>query len=423
MNAGRFDRSDLDHISRSEFADHLREIVGRWKPIVAVTVAVTAAVAYLAYRTPDQYEAEASLRATVPGEIDDGSTARFRAEQAAELATTQSAFARAAAASGLDLSPSDVAERVEVGLRETPGFVVVTATAESPTDAETLAAAVATLIEEDARDRGVQVVLVDPARAGETPVSGSPAAAVGLAALASAILAAEALIAVRKVRGRLSPVAPEADIRRILGLPAVSAEGAKGSESLVPFFARALSDRPVVTVVQRGRVGDARVAAALGVVAGRFHRRVLMVDADTNGATLHDQFSLARSPGLAEVLEGSTPLRESLRRVDDHSPAALLAAGSPTLDTLTGAARIEATEQVIVNAGADAAIVSITAGSSPDDALVCVHQFPSAVVLVVDPAEWTSGELTRLADQFRSVGGRLVGVITAAARSGPLATV
>ncbi len=405
-------------IARSEFSDHLREMVKQWKIILLASIVVGAALLYLGLRAPVLYEANATMLA-VSSDEGDANDAESRAEQAAELATTRSALTRAVTRSGLNLDVDDVESWVTIGLSETPGFIVINVTAEDAREAVVLASAIAEQMEEEAPERNASILLVDPARSNGKAISGSPLAGAILASIATALLTAEALVAIRKLRGRLSPISPDADIQRTLGVPSISVGSTRRAtdvDSLVPFFSRTLSDRPVVTVVQNGPVGDARIAGHLGVIAGRFHNRVLMVDADVNGATLHRHFAVERSPGLSEVLEGSAQLRETLKKVDANSSTALLSAGSSTPDGLNGSARIRATEQVVINAGADAAIVSVTAGSSLDDELVCVHQFPSAVVLVTDPHNLTLADLRRTADQIRSVGGRLVGVITAPAQ-------
>ncbi len=418
--------------NRSEFADHLAEMRHHWKVILLATLVAALAVFIWRSTVPETYSSATTVRLAINADRnDDGSVTRFQAQSLAELARTPPVVEQAIERSGFDLEVDETVDRVAVDLRDTPGFLEVAAEGATPKEAKGLADSMADsmvdLVANDPSLVNVATLTVSaPAPLPTGPVSPRPLSEAILAGLIVALLTAEGLIAWRKLRGGLSPVAPAAEVERLLGVPtlhlgdpgrtAVSlsktslSNTSLSNTAALPFVVQHLGDLPVVTVMQRGAAADARVAALLGRLTSGIHRRVLLVDVDLGRPVLHEAVGAALSPGLSEVLLGDTKLGRVLQRSDDGGRAAVVAAGAARPDNVTGRRRLVETNDLVRSAQADRVILSTTQNSSYDDALTAVHVFGDAVVLAVDRSA-TTGELRRLAHDVRGAGGNLAAVV------------
>ncbi len=397
-----------------EFGRHLREMARRWPIILALTL--LAGFGVFAFRSlgSDTYESTTVLQIVLPDQLlDDGESTKFATSSLAELATAETSIVQAAQTIGLTLDPSEAIGRVKVQLRSTPGFMELSASGPTAIEAKGLTDAMAEFVVASGSNEasGLATRVVVPAKISDSPVAPRPIQEGLLAALIAAILAGELVVAVRKLRGKISPIDPETVLSELTRLPVVDLRPKRAQEAaLVPFFATHLVERPVITLMQRGAKANAEPAERLARTASGLARRVLLIDADLAQPILHKHFGHPQAPGLAEVLEGSEALAKVVRRASDTNPAAVLSAGSLTAD-LVGVDRVMATHEVVSASGADCAVLSTTASSSLDEALLVAHHFNDAVVLAIDPGVMRETEILDLIDRTRGTGARLVGIL------------
>ncbi len=408
--------------NRSEFADHLTEMRHHWKAITVATLVAALGVFVWRSTVPETFSSATTVRLAINADRnDDGSVTRFQAQSLAELARTPPVVEQAIERSGFELSVDETVDRVAVELRDTPGFLEVAAEGASPEEAKALADAMADsmvdLVANDPSLVNVATLTVSaPAPLPTGPVSPRPLAEAILAGLIVSLITAEGLIAWRKLRGRLSPVTPAAEVERLLGVPTLhladagNTAAAADHAAALPFVVQHLTDLPVVTVMQRGAEADASAAALLGRLMSGIHRRVLLVDIDLGRPVLHEAVGAALSPGLAEVLTGDQKLGKVLQRSDDGGRAAVVSAGATRPDGVTGRRRLVETSDLVRSAQADRVILSATQNSSYDDALTAVHVFGDTVVLAIDRST-TTRELRRIADDIRGSRGNLAAVV------------
>ncbi len=311
------------------------------------------------------------------------------------------------------LDPSDVGDRVVVEQRETPGFLEITAAASTGEQASKLAQALADELaaEGTSPETGVVVAVISPADSPNSPVSPRPLADAAVAAVICGLLSAEGVVVWRKLRGHINPVDPAPVLEGITGIPVADLRSERSqNRSLLPFFSNHLSERPLITIVQRGPEPSTEPAALLARTAAGLNSRVLLIDADLAQPILHRHFGHPRTPGLAEVLTGGEPLGSVVRRASDSNPAAVLSAGSTPTD-LSAFDRVHATHELVSASGADCVVLSTTSNSSLDDTLLVTRHFGDATVLAFDPVRLKEAEVVDLIDRMRSVGARLAGIV------------
>ncbi len=400
--------------SSSEFGRHLQEMGRRWKLLAAVTVLVGLGVFVFRAAGPEVYQSTAVLQLRLPADvIDDGQTTEFRTESLAELATVPSVVAAAAQTAGVDGSVEEVEGRIDIGVRDTPGFLEVTATAPQAAEATSLAQAMAErlAVVGTVDQSGVTTEVVVDATDASGPVSPRPVQEGLLAAVVALLIAGESVVVIRKLRGRLSPIDTAAELERTLGTATLDVRrGHSAIGNPLPFFASHLADQQVITVLQFGGRATAEPATLVASTAAGLKQQVMLVDLDLFDPVLHDHFGHPRSPGLAEVLAGGQSLRQVARRASDANPAAVVSAGTFRSD-LIGVDRVMATHRVISSSASDHAVLSITARSSLFDALVVASRFGDAVVLAVDPSSVKAASIRSVAAAVASVGARLAAIM------------
>lgn len=407
--------------SASEFGRHVREMGRQWKLLAAVTVLVGLGVFLFRLVGPEVYQSTAVLQLKLPEDvIDDGQTTEFRTKSLAELATVPSVISAAARTAGVDGSVDEISARIDIGVRDTPGFLEVTATGSEAGDATRLAQAMADrlAVVGTTDQSGVTTEVVVDATDADGPVSPRPVQEGVLAAVVTLLLAGESVVVIRKLRGRLSPIDTAVELERTIGAPTLDIRrGNSTSGNPLPFFASHLADQQVITVLQFGGRATAEPAALVASTAAGVKQQVVLVDLDLFDPILHEHFGHPRSPGLAEVLSGHQSLRQVARRASDANPVAVLSAGSFRSD-LIGVDRVIATHRVITSSACDHAVLSITARSSLFDALVVASRFGDAVVLAVDPSSVKAASIRSVAAAIASVGARLAAIMLYSEKAG-----
>lgn len=400
--------------SGSEFGRHLREMALHWKLLATITALVGFGVFVFRLAGPEVYQSTAVVQVKLPeGVVDDGQTTEFRTESLAELASVPSVISAAATSAGEEGSVEDISDRVDIGVRDTPGFLEVTATGPAAGDATRLAQAMADRLAEvgTTDGRGVTAEVIVDASDVDEPLSPRPVQDGLLAAVVTLLVAAESVVVYRKLRGLLHPIDTAVELQRMIGAPTldVRLEDSTGGNPL-PFFASHLADQHVITVLQVGDHGTADPAALVASTAAMLNEHVLLVDMDLFDPALHDHFGHPRSPGLTEVLSGHGSLRQVARRASDTNPVAVLSAGAFQSE-LVGSTRVVAIHRAIAATASDHTVLSVTARSSLFDALLVASRFGDAVVLAVDPSVVKAASIRSIAASVGSVGARLAAVL------------
>jgi capsular exopolysaccharide synthesis family protein len=92
--------------------------------------------------------------------------------------------------------------------------------------------------------------------------------------------------------------------------------------------------RTIMITSPGGAEGKSVTAANLALaMAQEFQRRVVLVDADLRGPSVHSLFGIEGAPGLAEVLAGEATLEEALVYLPDFRLTVLPAGGTPQFPT------------------------------------------------------------------------------------------
>jgi capsular polysaccharide biosynthesis protein len=400
--------------SGSEFGRHIREMALQWRVLVAAAAVVGLGVFVVRTITPEIYESTAVVQLRLPEDVvDDGTTTEFRTESLAELATVPSVVRSAAQTAGVEGSVGEISNRINVGVRDTPGFLEVTATGPEAAEATKLAQAMAErlTVVGTTEESGVTTEVIVDASDADAPVSPHPFREGALAALVALLVAGEGVVVVRKLRGRLSPVDTAAELERTTGTPTLDTRRDLSSDgNPLPFFASYLADQDVITVFQFGGRATARPARIMASTAAKVKQRVTLIDLDLFDPVLHDLLDHPKNPGLAEVLSGEETLRDVVRRSTENDPVGVVTAGSFRSD-LIGVERVIAAHRLITSSTIDHAVLSITSNSSLFDALVVASRFSEAVVLAVDPDEVKGSSVESVVAAIASVGGRLAAIM------------
>ncbi|MEZ5377891.1 MAG: hypothetical protein R2733_15395 [Acidimicrobiales bacterium] len=409
----------MNDLLESEFGMHLREMAKHARAIALSGLLV--GLALLAYQLtrPDEYRSTAAVRLVVDDQLaDDGSITAFQTQSLAETALAADMLNAAAERAGITPDADSLRDRIDVEVRSTPGYLDVATTGPTAAGTAELANAMAAVlidrVELDASSAATRSAsLVDPADPADaeptmtTTQALTQAIALGLLA---AIVVGEGLVAWRLLRGRFSPIDPGVELQRLLGAPVIDL---RDGRPLLPYYLDGLSSRPTLTVLQAGTRPSADLALRLARTSGEVHRRVLLVDGDTGRPVMHTALGEAQSPGLAEVAQGSQPMRAVVRPATPDMRAAVLTAGHRNHDHGTAAELLPTLQRVVGEVGADQVIVSVTQASSTDEILRATHAFPDAVVLAIDPSVLGVNDVRRLIDMVRSVKANIVGgVIT-----------
>ncbi|MEJ7770699.1 MAG: Wzz/FepE/Etk N-terminal domain-containing protein [Geodermatophilaceae bacterium] len=441
----------------------------RWQ-ILAVALLVAFIVYVIRLLTPPTYEATTTVRVGVPSGAQgaQADTVAFYADTVVGLVGSDTVLSDAVRRTGLPISTRTAAERVVAAVRESPGFVEITATGPDPSAAVELAdgtaeAVQARLINDEAtalkaatadlqreidvteqqlsqtmpgpvltaleqryaaqlsaltdmelidiqQDPGVRLTISSPA----TPPAGQASPVAWRDALFAfvvvVIVVAELLVLFRALRRRLSESEPAADVQRTLDVPAVALDPGHVPEAvLAPFYQDRIRTGSAVTVIDLTGNHGHRSAAALASTALLVgDPAVLLEVADGFGTTPEDQARLGHI--LREVEQGSQDQPQhhgiTVRGLvpGPHNAEAIQPARP------SRAAR-GAGKHKPVAVATRAVIIAARGGRLDGRLLRIVRDHPNAVVLAIDTARASRTQLQQDAAALRSVGANLRAVI------------
>ncbi len=375
---------------------------------------ILAGVGVFLYRStvPSVYESTAVMRVKLPATIiDDGPTTLFRTQSLAELATARSVVSKAAAEAQIDGSFDELSGRIAVGLRDTPGFLEVTATGSRPDDAANLAQAIVDQLIVEGERLGVTTDVVGVASVPDAPVAPNPLQEGVLAAIIAGLLTGESIVVVRKLRGRLSPIDTAPELERTIAVPTVDIrQGSRSDGNLLPFFASHLADEKVITVIQMGDSNTTLPASMVAETASGLRRRVLLVDLELFEPEIQDSFGRPMRPELADVLTGRQTLEGAVRPAAKPESVDVLNARAFQSD-LVGAERDASFKRLIAASTYDYAVLSVTASASVFNAMLAARRFGDAVVIAFDPAKTGRAPVRSMVTGVEAVGAHLAAIL------------
>ena len=173
------------------------------------------------------------------------------------------------------------------------------------------------------------------------------------------------------------------------------------------------SDRPPQTVLITSALpaeGKTTTAANLAIALAATGERTLLVDADLRKASLAGAFGLSFDQGLTTCLSGTSNLSSQIRELDRPNlylvPAGLVAPNPPEL---LGSRRMHQALEIMREY-----FTYIVLDAPPTlnlaDARVLAREV-DGVVLVARAGKTPRGAVGRAAEELRTVGGRILGVV------------
>ena len=188
---------------------------------------------------------------------------------------------------------------------------------------------------------------------------------------------------------------------------------AEAYRSARPVLLHRASEHEAKTVLVTGPgqgEGKSTTTANLGVVLARSGYRVVLVSCDLRKPTLHRLFGLAGEPGLSDVLQHRTSLREALVRTGVPN-LVLLPTGVPPANPseLLGSGAMAAVVKEL-RANADLVLLDSPPSLVVADALELAPMV-DGILAVVDGSRTTQADVSRLRAQLDQVGGVLLGCV------------
>ncbi len=267
-----------------------------------------------------------------------------------------------------------------------------------------------------------------------SPAGAEPLAAGGVGALVGLLAAGASLARLRgatdrRIRGR-------SDLEAELGAPVLGAvprtrrEGqaetalvtlavpdGPASEAYRGVRARimAMADRwGLKTLLVAGTTpgsGTTAIAANLAVSMAATGKRVALVSADLRSPDLHRYFGVGNDRGLSNVLAGELAPRDVVHEPPGIDTLQVLPAGPPLAEPTdlleSGPMRVVLEERSEV---ADFVVVEAPAALEASEALTLAPMV-DGIVVVADARHATREELAEVGEQFRLVGGNVVGAV------------
>lgn len=208
-------------------------------------------------------------------------------------------------------------------------------------------------------------------------------------------------------RSRLQPaelIAPFAESKQHLG-----AEAFRFLRTSIEYSSSERS-RVLLITSSRAEEGKSTVSANLGIFYAEQNRPTLIIDADFRRPRLQRFFSLARVPGLSDVLTGKADLQEAVQHTGVEN-LDLLPAGFSTPSPITLLESQAMTDLLaVLRERYSQVIIDTCPADGMADPFVLSTRVDGVIVVVrrgVTPFD----ALARVADKLRSFGANIIGVI------------
>lgn len=188
-----------------------------------------------------------------------------------------------------------------------------------------------------------------------------------------------------------------------------STEAFRSLRTMLRFSAAKGMGAIAVTSAEPGE-GKSVVAANLGVTMAADYARVLLIDADFPRPVQHDNFHIAREPGLSDVLVGDAELDRAIY-YEEARNLHVLPAGTPVPNSAELLTRPEFRRLMAqVSRDYEVIIVDTPPVLAVADAMAVATVADSMVVVARDNVT-DRGALRQATNQIRSVGGNIAGVV------------
>ncbi|MHA6693434.1 Wzz/FepE/Etk N-terminal domain-containing protein [Homoserinimonas sp. A520] len=401
----------------------------RWLAIVSAVVLGLGTAAIIAFSIPPTYTATATMFLSVQ---DSSATLAERSEFSQDrvasypdLVHSEGVLRPTINQLGLDVTLEQLKTMVSAENPDSTVLVNVSAQADDPDTAATIANAAASNLAEVVADIEKSNVLLDQrisATAPPTPSAPQKTVIIGLGLVAGLALGAVAALLLTRFDRRLRNIA---DVRRASGLPVLGAipvrRPPRRHENVEPLVPAAMADalltirqangggmpRLLLLVPAGKRATPARIRLGLAHAAASTGRDVLLVETERSTDTT-ELAAVRQAAGLAELLEGTSTLAESAVAFESHG-IRVLPAGTAVI---TGN-RAEASLRTVVGSlvsDSDVVIAQSTQTSHPAS-LPLLGPYADVAVVVARHARSTDGDLARAISQLRIVGVRPIGVV------------
>jgi capsular exopolysaccharide synthesis family protein len=437
-----------------DLRDFVRVLRRRWRILAALVLLATAGAVTATALSPRNYQAQVELFVSLR---DGGSGTTSSAYQgnlfSQERVKSYARIADSAAVTGpvvrqldLDLSPEQLASKIDAAAPSDTVLVDITVRDPSPVAARDLANAVATQfarvvgdLERPARGQPspVSMTVVRPAEFPASPVSPRPTLNVSLGVLLGLVLGVGAAV----LRETLdTTVKSSEDLQKLTGSAALGVVTYDSGAQKNPLVSqldsrsgrgeafRALRtnlrfvdvDNPPRTVVVTSSVageGKSTTACNLAITLASAGVRVVLIEGDLRRPRVADYMGMEGAVGLTDVLIGRAALDEVLQPWGS-SALSILTSGAlpPNPSELLGS--IQMGELIdVLRSRADIVLIDAPPLLPVTDAAVLARTSDGSI-LVVRHGRTTREQVTRALDTVNAVSGRLLGTVLNMAPAG-----
>jgi receptor protein-tyrosine kinase len=336
-----------------DFKELLRMAQRRWLTIVVFFIlGLLAAGAFTYVQTPE-YESKA--RVFISADTSGGTTtdavaasyfATQRVESYAELATSRELMQRVITRLNLNLTPSQLADKVEAKVSELTVIIVISVHDDSPAVAQEIAKAESEAftdylaeLETPLGEKGspIKATVVDPASYSNKQVSPKPLLNLAVGAVLGLVIG----VAVALLRELLDTTVNTADdVEATVDAPVLASIAYDGDVPKHPLLTEVgshsprveafrllrtnlqfldLDTRPRALVITSAVPGEGKTSTAtnLAIALAQTGLRVLLVDGDLRRPRVASLLGLERSVGLTTVLVGRSELQDSIQKHTD----------------------------------------------------------------------------------------------------------
>jgi succinoglycan biosynthesis transport protein ExoP len=287
---------------------------------------------------------------------------------------------------------------------------------------------------EEARIAEAQLVgnvrIIDRAEIPSSPAAPKPSMVLVVAVFAGALLAAGVVLLLELLD---DTIRDEADVEALLKLPVLGVlpklpaldltfdhlDWFLNNPTLVEPYRRLLktlesrgSEKPRVILISSATIGEGKsnVTACLAAVAAILSRPTLIVDADLRQPLQHKFFNLPPSPGLAEVIRGSSGLRDAVQSTNVEKLSVLPHGQLP--DQPSALLESPSMSDVLKSAASHYDLVMLD--TSPISAFadaITLSRYTDGILLVVHPNVTPKSPLLRAVAELRENGASILGVV------------
>lgn len=424
--------------------DFLKLTRRRLGTILVCTLLGAVAAAGLLLVTPTTYSAQATayVRVSVPntttGSTD--SNSYFAASQLANqkvkafvsVFTSQSVAESVIKELELDTTPAELADRVSASNAPNSLTIVVTATGDSPAQAQSVADAVvkqsAIQVKSlEGETSPVQVVMMTPASLSQITKTPSPVKYLGAGIVAGLIVGFAIAFARQHFDTRLRTADDISDNfeQPVLAVLPQSKGIARTDADTSEDFQSAESLRKLRTNLRYANVdhqariilvtsplqgdGKSSVAASLAKVMAVAGDDVVLVDTDLRRPSVADTFALHGPLGLLQVLIGSTSAENAVRPTKIDGLSILPAFDTPPNPSeLLGSSRMA---ELIQNLSKDHTVILDSPPVLPVTDAVVLSHLADSIVLVVSSGRTRAEQLEHAVDSIERGEGKISGIV------------